>query len=116
MERAAWDELRHRFPLHLLVFKQTASHLPHEANVEQVFSRAGRISDPNMDPAYLGTLVMVGMNKKNYSPPLNAIKELYYSSTANSVNLAACLRTSSCDAAARGSCRSPLTHDCEARG
>jgi hypothetical protein len=22
---------------------------------------------------------MVGMNKKNYSPPLNAIKELYYS-------------------------------------
>ena len=29
--------------------------------------------------AYLGTLVMVGMNKKNYSPPLNAIKELYYS-------------------------------------
>jgi hypothetical protein len=27
----------------------------------------------------LGTLVMVGMNKKNYSPPLNAIKELYYS-------------------------------------
>jgi hypothetical protein len=27
----------------------------------------------------LGTLVMVGMNKKNYSPPINAIKELYYS-------------------------------------
>ena len=47
--------------------------------MEQVFSRAGRISDPNMNPAYLGMLVMVGMNKKNYSPPLNAIKELYYS-------------------------------------
>ena len=27
----------------------------------------------------MGTLVMVGMNKKNYSPPFNAIKELYYS-------------------------------------
>ena len=53
--------------------------MPHEANVEQVFSRAGRISDPNMNPAYLGMLVMVGMNKKNYSPPLNTIKELYYS-------------------------------------
>ena len=25
-------------PLHYFVFKQTASHLPHEANVEQVFS------------------------------------------------------------------------------
>ena len=49
--------------------------------MEQVFSRAGRISDPNMNPAYLlgHTLVMVGMSKKNYSPPLNAIKELYYS-------------------------------------
>ena len=79
VERAAWDELRHRFPLHLLVFKQTASHLPHEANVEQVFSRAGRISDPNMNPAYLGMLVMVGMNKKNYSPPIDAIKALYFS-------------------------------------
>ena len=26
---------RHRFPLHYFIFKQTASHLPHEANVEQ---------------------------------------------------------------------------------
>jgi len=49
------------FPLHLLVFivqadrKPLAANLPHEANVEQVFSRAGRISDPNMNPAYLGT-------------------------------------------------------------
>ena len=77
--------------------------------VSQVFSRAGRMSEPNMDPAYLGTLVMVGMNKKNYSPPLNAIKELYYSSTANSVNLAACLRTSSFVAAGRGSCRRPMS-------
>ena len=33
--------LRDRFPLHLVVFKQMASHLAHEANVEQVFSRAG---------------------------------------------------------------------------
>ena len=27
--------LRKRFPLHYIVFKQIASHLPHEANVEQ---------------------------------------------------------------------------------
>ena len=31
--------LRKRFPLHYIVFKQIASHLPHEANVEQYFSR-----------------------------------------------------------------------------
>ena len=35
-----WAE-RNRFPLHLIVFKQTACHLPHEANVEMIFSRAG---------------------------------------------------------------------------
>ncbi len=29
--------LRERFPLHYIVFKQTACHLAHEANVEQVF-------------------------------------------------------------------------------
>ena len=32
--------LRFRFPLHYIVFKMTASHLPHEANVEQLFSRS----------------------------------------------------------------------------
>ena len=36
--------------------KGKQSHLPHEANVEQYFSR-------DMDPVYLGVLVMVGANK-----------------------------------------------------
>ena len=31
--------LRESFPLLFTVFKQTACHLAHEANVEQVFSR-----------------------------------------------------------------------------
>ena len=48
--------LRESFPLHYVVFKQYASHLPHEANVEQVFSRAGNLSDPNMYPQFLGAL------------------------------------------------------------
>ena len=41
-------QLRALFPLHLIVFRQAASHIPHEANVEQVFSRAGSLSDPSM--------------------------------------------------------------------
>ena len=61
-------ELRKRFPLHFIVFKQTACHLSHEANVEQVYSRAGNLSDPNMDPEYPAHLVMVGVNKKSYKP------------------------------------------------
>ena len=48
------------------------------ANVEQIFSRAGALSDPNMNSIKLGILVMVGVNKKNYKPPVKDIKELYY--------------------------------------
>ena len=67
-----------RFPMHFLVFKQMASHLPHEANVEQYFSRAGNLSDPNMDPVYLGVLVMVGANKSSFKPTVKDIMERYY--------------------------------------
>ena len=70
--------LRESFPLHFIVFKQTACHLPHEANVEQIFSRAGLLSDPNLLPAHLMTLVKIGYNKKAYCPSLKAIKEMYY--------------------------------------
>ena len=31
-----------------------------------------------MDPAYLGVLVMVGANKKNFKPTVTAIMERYY--------------------------------------
>ena len=70
--------LRERFPLHFVVFKQTACHLPHEANVEMVFSRAGNLSDPNMDPEFLAHLVMVLINKKSYKPLIDAIKDKYF--------------------------------------
>ena len=33
--------------------------LSHEGNVEQIFSLGGRLSDPNMNPAYLATLVFI---------------------------------------------------------
>ena len=39
--------VRKSFPLHYQVFKQTASHLPHEGNSEQLFSRSGALSDDN---------------------------------------------------------------------
>ena len=63
---------------HFIVFKQTACHLPHEANVEQVFSRAGLLADPNLLPAHLSTLVMVGFNKNAFKPLLAAIKDKCY--------------------------------------
>ena len=77
-EFAMMYALRERFPLHYVVFRQTSSHLPHEANVEQVFSRAGLLSDPNLDPAYLAILVKVGFNKKAYQPSVKVIMDKYY--------------------------------------
>ena len=72
-----WD-LRESFPLHFTVFKQTACHLAHEANVEKVFSRAGLHPDPNLLQAHQLTLIMVGFNKKTFKPQLDAIKDKYY--------------------------------------
>ena len=69
---------RDRFPLHLFVFKQMATHLANEANVEQVFSRAGLLSDPNINADYLARLVTVSVNKKAFRPSLKAIKAKYY--------------------------------------
>ena len=71
-------ELRESFPLHFTVFKQTACHLSHEANVEQVFSRAGLLADPHLLPSNLSTLVTVVFNKKSFKPPIAVIKDKYY--------------------------------------
>ena len=65
-------------PFTFFVFKQVASHLAHEANVEQVFSRAGGLSDPHIDPIFLSALVMASVNKKAYCPSVNAIRDKYY--------------------------------------
>ena len=88
-EYAMMWHLREKFPLHFVVFKQMASHLPHEGNVEQVFSQAGLLSDPNMDPIYLATLVKVGKNRSAYKPPLTAIKNKYVMLTASTKDDAA---------------------------
>ena len=68
---------RKDFPLHYFVFRQTASHLPHEGNVEHIFSLGGRLSDPNMNPAYLARLVYMGSNRKVYMPPVKDIFQRY---------------------------------------
>ena len=65
-------------PLHYIVFKQTACHLAHEAGVEQIFSRAGLLADPNLDPAHLVALVKIGFNKAVCWPSVEAIKNKYY--------------------------------------
>ena len=47
-------------------------------NVEQVFSRAELLSDPNIDPEFLARIVMLAVNKKWFKPSVQAIKDKYY--------------------------------------
>ena len=49
-----------------------------QANCEQLFSTAGNLSDPHMDPKVLGVLVSIVKNKAAYNPCLAAIKETYF--------------------------------------
>ena len=70
--------LKDRFPLHYIVFKQCASHIPHEANAEQLFSRAGLLSDPNIDPHFPAQLISIGKNKAVFKPTVKAILDKYY--------------------------------------
>ena len=71
--------VRTSFPLHYIVFQQTASHLPHEGNSEQLFSRSGALSDPNgkMDPAILAIWTSIGVNYSTYQPSVKEILERY---------------------------------------
>ncbi len=77
-EFARMWELRELFLIHFSVFKQTACQLSHEANLEQVFFRAGNLSDSNMDPEYLAHLAMVKINKKSYKQSTANVKDKYY--------------------------------------
>ena len=71
--------LRQSFPLHFIVFKQTASHIPHEGNTEQLFSRSGALSDDNgkMDPSHLAVWTSIGVNMSTYKPTNEQILKRY---------------------------------------
>ena len=48
-------------------------HLAAEANVEQVFSRAGQLSEVNLDPDALTDMVSIMVNKLEYKPSVKDI-------------------------------------------
>lgn len=71
-------QLRILFPLHFVVFKQTPCHLTTEANVEQVFSRVGQLSEVNLDPDALTDMVSIMVNKLTYKVSVKDIMNKYY--------------------------------------
>jgi hypothetical protein len=54
------------------------SHLAAEANVEQVFSRVGQLSEVNLDPDALADMVSIMVNKHTYKSCLKDIMDKYY--------------------------------------
>ncbi len=64
--------------MYFTVFKQCASHLHQEANVKQIFSLAGRLSDLNLDPHRLPTLVRIHFNKEAFMPSKLDIRKRYF--------------------------------------
>ena len=54
------------------------SHLVAEANVEQVFPRAGQLSEVNLDPDALTDMVSIMVNKNVYKPSLQDVMDKYY--------------------------------------
>ncbi len=61
-----------------LVFLCFQADLVAEANVEQVFSRAGQLSEVNLDPDALVDMVSIMVNKHTYKPSLKDIMDKYY--------------------------------------
>ena len=45
---------------------------------QQLFSRSGYLTDPNMDPQFLSHLTRIAVNRKVYLPPDAAIRDRYY--------------------------------------
>ena len=53
-------------------------HQAAEANVEQVFSREGQLSEVNLHPDTLANMVSIMVNKNTYKPSLKDIMDKYY--------------------------------------
>ena len=59
-------------------FSTDPAHNSIEANVEQVFSTAGRLADTHTNPQHLARLVMIARNKKIYMPEVKKLLSKYY--------------------------------------
>jgi hypothetical protein len=75
---AATNLVRRRAPP--LAAASTTSHLPHEANVEQLFSRSGNLSDlgTSTPTSLQHSRQSIGVNKKAYKPTFAESKDTYF--------------------------------------
>lgn len=88
-ECALMWEMRNRFPLHFILFKQLGGHLPHEANTESTFSMAGNLTDTSITPSHLARLVYIRKNMEVYKVQPEEIYKIYLNNYSKSGQLGA---------------------------
>ena len=71
--------LREQFPIHYLLFKRLAAHLPHEGNAESTFSLSGSLSNDNTQtsPDFLSICTRINKNKEVCSPSRDILWKAY---------------------------------------
>jgi hypothetical protein len=70
-------QLRILFLLHFVFSKKTVCHLAAEANVEQVFSWAGQLSEIDLDPDSLADIISIMVSKLAHKPSVKDIMDKY---------------------------------------
>jgi hypothetical protein len=67
--------LKHKFPLHYIAFRQCASHISHEADVESLFFLSKGLTNWNMRPGFLRVLTL--LKSTSHEPTINQIWGAY---------------------------------------
>jgi hypothetical protein len=86
-----FTQLKHQFPLLYAAFRQFATALPHEGNVERVNSAAKAAADPNMDPRTLSRRVYIEKNQEIYPICINKVRRKYIEKYGANLSVCICL-------------------------
>ena len=73
VEDCACDMSRRHLPPSSSTSREAAAHIPHEGNVEEVFSRAGLLAGANTHPTNLARRVACSKNRAVFEPTVKAI-------------------------------------------
>eukprot|EP00281_Chroomonas_sp_CCMP1168_P014004 CAMPEP_0206213402 /NCGR_PEP_ID=MMETSP0047_2-20121206/1104_1 /ASSEMBLY_ACC=CAM_ASM_000192 /TAXON_ID=195065 /ORGANISM="Chroomonas mesostigmatica_cf, Strain CCMP1168" /LENGTH=101 /DNA_ID=CAMNT_0053635551 /DNA_START=27 /DNA_END=332 /DNA_ORIENTATION=+ len=71
-----FEDHKSKVPLHYALFRRVAPCITVEANVERLFSHAGRISDPNINASTLSKYAFIARNTQ-FQPSKEEIKKRY---------------------------------------
>ena len=80
VEDCACDMSRRHLPPSSSTSREAAAHIPHEGNVEEVFSRAGLLAGANTHPTNLARRVACSKNRAVFEPTVKVLSTDMYDS------------------------------------